>query len=260
MINFQIKTYLLILLSLFGVRAIYAREYESLSDTTIIEHFCGQKAAAIVGVAIPSLMVTYGVASFYVDGIRQLDYDTHDEFLEDNYIWHSKADNYIQFVPAATAFVLKLSGVESRHKTTDMLIIYAMSNVLGGGIVYGTKTLTARERPDGSAANSFPSGHTETAFVAAEFLHQEFGYHSIWISIGGYTVATMVGLSRIFNDRHWVSDVVAGAGIGILSTKAVYWVYPHLQKAFQKKNKNSQAFVFPIYANGVTGLGFSYSF
>ncbi len=91
-----------------------------------------------------------------------------------------------------------------------MTLIYALSGGLTFGVVKATKTITGRERPDGSANNSFPSRHSATAFSAAEFLHQEFGYHSIWISIGGYTVATMVGASRIFNDKHWLSDVVAG--------------------------------------------------
>ncbi len=137
-----------------------------------------------------------------------------------------------------------------------MTFIYAFSGVLTAGVVETTKTLTGRERPDGSAKNSFPSGHTATAFSAAEFLHQEFGHHSIWISIGGYTVATMVGASRIFNDRHWLSDVVAGAGIGILSTKAIYWIYPYLQKNILK-NKKWQITVIPTPVTGGWDLKFS---
>ncbi len=249
------KIYLLVLLYLLSTTILCAQQHEPV-DTTVNGNPCWHKAVKITGVVLPSLMVAYGISSFYVDGIRQLDYDTHDEFIEDDYIWHNAADNYIQFVPAAAAFVMKLAGVESRHKMTDMLIIYTLSNALEGGIVLSGKTLTKRMRPDGSTDNSFPSGHAATAFVAAEFLHQEFGYHSVWISIGGYTVATMVGFSRILNDRHWMSDVIAGAGIGILSTKAVYWIYPHLQKWLCKKDKSRQAFVFPTYVDKKMCLGF----
>ncbi len=259
MIYHTIKILFLGLICLFDTTMSQAEEYELHDSVAAASSHC-RKAATITGIVLPSLMVTYGAASFYVDGIRQLDYDTYNELLEDSYFWHGSADNYVQFVPAAAAFVMKLTGVKSHDKMTDMLIIYALSNVLEGGIVSATKYLTKRERPDGSNNHSFPSGHTATAFVAAEFLHQEFGDRSVWISVGGYTVALMVGASRILNDKHWVSDVVAGAGIGILSTKAVYWVYPHLQGLFNKKNKNRQAYVFPSCVDGKICLGFSCRF
>ncbi|MDR1595298.1 MAG: phosphatase PAP2 family protein, partial [Prevotellaceae bacterium] len=117
-----------------------------------------------------------------------------------------------------------------------------------------------RERPDGSDRFSFPSGHTATAFVAAEFLHQEYGDKSVWISIGGYGMASLIGVARVYNNKHWVSDIVAGAGIGILSTKIVYWTYPCLQKTFGKKNKKVQTLVLPGYDNGNLNLTFSCRF
>jgi membrane-associated phospholipid phosphatase len=142
-----------------------------------------------------------------------------------------------------------------------MVAIYALSNLLETGIVYSAKTLTKRIRPDGSQDNSFPSGHTATAFVAAEFLFQEYKDKSIWISVGGYTMASAIGVSRVLNDKHWTSDVIAGAGIGILSTKIVYWTYPYVQRIFRKKkNDNSQTFVAPFYNSGKLGFSLSYRF
>jgi membrane-associated phospholipid phosphatase len=64
--------------------------------------------------------------------------------------------------------------------------------------------------------------------MAAEFLHQEYGDKSLWISTADYGMATLVGVSRVYRNRHWVSDVVAGAGVGILSTKIIYWLYPSI--------------------------------
>jgi membrane-associated phospholipid phosphatase len=58
--------------------------------------------------------------------------------------------------------------------------------------------------------------------VAATFLHKEYGHKSIWYSIGGYSIATTVGVMRVIGNRHWLSDVFVGAGIGILSTELVY--------------------------------------
>jgi len=69
-------------------------------------------------------------------------------------------------------------------------------------IVFTLKNTTNVQRPDGSSYNSFPSGHTARAFVAATFLHKEYGSKSIWYSIGGYTMATAIETFRVLNNRH----------------------------------------------------------
>ncbi len=218
------------------------------------------KAMDIVGVAVPVTMITYGILSLESHAIQELDYSTKGELHEDNYIMHNHVDDFMQFSPAILAFGLKLGKVESTHKLSDMIILYALSNALETAAVYTTKTVTTRERPDGSSSNSFPSGHTATAFVAAQFLHEEYKDKSLWVSVSGYTVATLIGASRVYNNRHWVSDVVTGAGIGILSTKIVYWTYPYLQKSFCKKDKKMQTFIFPSYNDGNLSLNFSNMF
>lgn len=113
----------------------------------------------------------------------------------------------------------------------------ATSYLLVSGTVLGLKSVTNVERPDGSSNNSFPSGHTATAFAGAEFLWQEYKDQSIWYGIAGYVVATGTGLFRIYNDRHWLTDVAAGAGIGILCTKTAYWFSRVFKKCCLKKNR-----------------------
>ena len=91
------------------------------------------------------------------------------------------------------------------------------------GLVNGIKYTAKEMRPDGSQANSWPSGHTATAFVGATLLHKEYGLtRSPWFSVAGYGVATATGVMRVLNNRHWVSDVMSGAGIGIMSTELGY--------------------------------------
>lgn len=79
-------------------------------------------------------------------------------------------------------------------------------------------------RPDGSNDHSFPSGHTATAFMTATMLTKEYGHKSPWIGIGVYLMATATGLMRMANNKHWLSDVLTGAGIGILSTEMGYYL------------------------------------
>ena len=216
-----------------------------------------EKVRRVAGVAIPSIMITYGILSVENDALKELDYSTDYELHEDNYLLYHHYDDYMQFSPAAAAFILKLSGVQGKHNLADMTVLYALSNTVMMSIVLPMKNSFKRIRPDGSTYNSFPSGHTATAFTAAEFLNQEYGDKSIWISVGGYTMAGLIGFSRVFNDRHWISDVICGSGIGILSTKAVYWAYPYLRKVFDKKGA---VVVVPTYQKGDFGVCFSYNF
>lgn len=72
------------------------------------------------------------------------------------------------------------------------------------------------------SATSFPSYHTTQAFIGATVLAEEYGGRrgGGWIMAGGFTLATATGAMRLLNNRHWSSDVLAGAGIGILSTES----------------------------------------
>jgi hypothetical protein len=131
------------------------------------------KSKGIIGIAVPVAMMTYGVISIESDGLKRLDYSTRNELIEDRSLWRNNWDDYFQFSPAALAFGLKLGGMQSKHRLPDMLILYALSNTLEASIVFSTKSLMGRKRPDGSNYHSFPSGHTATAFVAAEFLYRD---------------------------------------------------------------------------------------
>lgn len=76
----------------------------------------------------------------------------------------------------------------------------------------------------GLSLSLIPSGHTATAFMTATMLTKEYGHRSPWVGIGAYSVATATGLMRMANNKHWLSDVLTGAGIGILSTEAGYYL------------------------------------
>lgn len=219
-----------------------------------------KKSEAAASIAIPALMVTYGIVSLESPALQKLDYSSEHEMHEDKDELYNKVDDYMQFAPAATAFCLNAFGVKSTHRLSEMTLLYALSNILETGIVYTTKSVTPRTRPDGSANNSFPSGHTATAFVAAEFLHQEYKGQSVWISVGGYAAASLIGVSRVLNDKHWISDVVAGAGIGILSTRLVYYAYPYMKEKFHHHSTLAHSMLFPSYDRGMLCMNLAYTF
>lgn len=127
--------------------------------------------------------------------------------------FHHHADDYLQYAPGAIMLGMKTFGIEGRSSWTRMLVSDAFSALLMGSVVNTLKQTTHVVRPDGSNDHSFLSGHTATAFMTATMLTKEYGHISPWISIGAYTVASSTGLMRMANNKHWLSDVLTGAGI-----------------------------------------------
>ena len=135
----------------------------------------------------------------------------------------TKIDDYTQYFGPAMTIGLKLGGYEGRSSWPRLLVSAGLSYATMALLVNTIKYTSSEMRPDGSTRNSWPSGHTATSFVGATILHKEYGLtRSPWFSVLGYGVATATGIMRVLNNRHWVSDVLSGAGIGILSTELGY--------------------------------------
>ena len=158
----------------------------------------------------------------------------------------TSADNYLQYAPAAAMFGFKLAGMKSRSDLLNQSILFAKSELLMTVLVTSMKNLIHDTRPDGSADNTMPSGHTAQAFVSATLLNMEYRDSSPWISVGGYLCATATGFFRVANNRHWASDVLIGAGIGIASVKLVYLTHRYRWG----KTPSSAVLVPMLYQNG----------
>jgi len=174
---------------------------------------------------IPTTMIVYGFTSLKSGELQKLNKNICEEVVEDVRGFNTRVDDYLKYAPAASVYLLNFVGVKGRHGFVDRSIILVASTILSSQLVTALKHSTHQLRPDGSTYNSFPSGHTTTAFIGAELMNQEFGWRSPWYSVAGYSLATGTAILRIMNNRHWLSDVIAGAGIGMLTTKFTYWVY-----------------------------------
>lgn len=186
---------------------------------------------------VPYSLFMYGFLRDDVKPIRTLDVSTKNEILQHNGAFPSHIDDYMQWVPSLSLFAFDGAGFKTAHTFKQQLLLNITATAIVTGTVTPLKHITHIPRPDGSANNSFPSGHTATAFVGAEMLHQELKKNYSCLSYAGYLVATATGVYRMYNNRHWLSDVVAGAGIGILSTKFSYWIFNemHSKKARRKQ-------------------------
>jgi len=144
-------------------------------------------------------------------------------------------DNYLQYSPIVIAYALDAAGIKSRTDFANRTAILIKGEAMMFGVVTILKNTTHQLRPDGTTYNSFPSGHTAQAFAAAAFLSEEYRDRFRWMPYAAYGLASSVGMMRIANNRHYISDVFAGAAIGILSMKASYWT--HNYHWGKKRNK-----------------------
>lgn len=196
--------------------------------------------------------MTYIGVPLIIGGLIVKNEDDHFHDLRNSYAptFRQHYDDYLQYAPAIAMLGMKIGGVEGRSSWPRMLVSDAFSAGLMAITVNALKNTIHIKRPDGSANNSFPSGHTATAFMTATMIHKEYGLTlSPWYSIGGYSLATATAVSRMLNNKHWLSDVMVGAGVGILSTELGYFLADLIFKDKGIKHSNIDFGSFNIRRN-----------
>lgn len=166
-------------------------------------------------------------------------------------------DYYLQYVPCVAGVTLGLLGVggshiaeDGQHRTVDRLIVTGVGIIAETVIVNSLKYTVREERPDGSAHNSFPSGHTATAFLGAEIVRHEYGWG--W-GAAAYSVAASVAALRVYHDRHYWWDTVAGAGCGVLSAQIGYWTLKPVKRLFGLSLPDESSMSMVPVADAFTG-------
>ncbi|MDR2120788.1 MAG: phosphatase PAP2 family protein [Tannerella sp.] len=182
------------------------------------------------------------------------------ERVELNFNRHYPADSYLATVPAAFAYGLDFfSGVASAHNFRDRTLVLATSYLFMWGTVTTMKKQIPVVRPRGWNSDAFPSGHTAAAFTGAHILYKEYSAQSPWIGVGGYAIAATVGVLRVINRAHWTSDIIAGAGIGILSAEIGYMMLPVWHSLFGI-DTDRQLVIMPAVGARNVGAGLIYLF
>jgi membrane-associated phospholipid phosphatase len=249
--NYSVTGFFIVLFIVLPFKSIVA---QNINDSTTVTDTIAQITSTESKIfakqfIVPAIFISYGLISLESDGLKELNFSTKDEIREDYPFFRSRLDNFSQFAPAVTVFGLQASGVKGKNNWKDEAVIYAMAMGISMAIVVPLKYITKVERPDRSNFLSFPSGHTANAFASAEFLRREYWGVSPWIGVAGYAVAAGTGAFRMYNNKHWFSDVVAGAGFGIASTTLSYIIYDRVLK------KHHLTFnITPVYRDKNIGL------
>lgn len=141
--------------------------------------------------------------------------------------FNTSIDNYLQYAPIPIAYALDFIGFKSKTDIENRSVILIKAELLTIASTNILKYTTKERRPDGSSNYSFPSGHTSQAFTAATFLSEEYKDRFPWMPYVAYSMATATGILRVAKNRHYIGDVLFGAGLGILSTKVSYWTHQY---------------------------------
>ena len=213
-------------------------------------------------IAIPTGMIALGGLTLCSSELKKANLFARSEVYSAGDEKRMKIDYYTAFAPAVAVYALNAAGVKGKNNFLDRTMIYAMSSAICNTLVFSGKNLTHVLRPDSSQNVSFPSGHTAQAFVSAEFMRQEFKGTNTLLAISGYAAAVATGYLRMYHNRHWLNDVVAGAGVGILSTRISYWLYPTVKNALFHNNKKGtmHTMIMPTYEGGAVGVAMVHTF
>jgi membrane-associated phospholipid phosphatase len=211
--------------------------YKGYNDTTSTSHYRQKYSSKkwIKSAIVPAGLITSGIIMTAVPSNTWFSkYSVNERITKAYPGFSTKLDNYSQILPGIAVFTLKLAGVRSRSDLLNQGIIALKSQLLQFAVVTSLKQITHVQRPNFENFHSMPSGHTAEAFQLATMLDMEYRDVSPWISVGGYATAAATGALRMLNNKHWDSDVMVGAGIGILSTKIVYLTHQYRWKQHDK--------------------------
>jgi hypothetical protein len=236
-------------------RADTLRNYESPALGTRLARSPFLQRKLVRASLVPAVLIGYGASTINGNGLYS-SYDAQHDIRHLFGSYRNSVDDYLQFVPYAVLGGLVAAGVETRDDRLNLLLIIAKSEAIMLGSVYAVKTTAGILRPDGSDRLSFPSGHAAQAFLAASIVHTELRDKSPWYGVGAYTLATSVAAFRMINNKHWQSDVVAGAGFGILSAHLAYLSHRNRWGRRPTGRGVGEVGLVPAYSP-IGGVGFS---
>lgn len=225
--------FLIVLITIFSLPAS-GQIMNPLSDTARhhdVSHSNYFKPGSLI---VPGTFLVYSALKPAVTGIQTLDNTIMADMKKNHPNFHTDAADYLMWVPSASIYTMDAFKIKTKHSFKEHLLIDAGSIVITGGIGYVMRQISSHMEVYNSQNTEFPSGHTANAFRGAEIIHQELKDSHKILSYSGYLVATTVGVLRIYTQQHLLTEVLAGAGLGILSTKLTYWVFDKWK--FRKRN------------------------
>ena len=236
----RIKFRLFILIVFTVSKGVYAQQQTvQNSNDTAAEAVVSLKAQIV-----PGALLTTGIL---------LNLGDIKETIQKNFpTTHTHAEEYLQYAPVVVLYGADLAGIKARNTVFDQTKYLFISELFTAAIVHFLKPAVNITRPDGTPY-SFPSGHTSQSFASATVVYREFQNTSPMVAYSGYLFSTTTGILRITNNRHWLPDVLAAAGIGMAVTNLVYHFQP-LKNWHPLHTRQTTFYPSIDYINGTAGF------
>jgi len=176
--------------------------------------------------------------------------------------FRTHVDDWIHYTPIVTMYAADLFKVPAKNTVWNQTKFLAISEALNSLVTIGLKYTFKVQRPNNGPFNSYPSGHTSQAFVQSQALFNEFRDTAPLLAASGFLFSITTGSLRVLNNRHWVPDVLLGAGVGILVTNLVWHFEPlkNWNPFNKRKNKDLSLTVVPSIREDFLGGNFRLQF
>ena len=201
---------------------------------------------------LPAGLITTG-AILKINSLENTIQESSRKLFHKNF--NTKIDNYTQYVPFVLIFSGNLLGFESKNGYEQMGKNTLISAMITGSVIFIAKKSFRNLRPDHSARNSYPSGHSALAFNLATMQFLEYKDSNIWYASSGFLFASATAIMRMANNRHWSGDIVTGAGLGIGIAVIVDCWNPMSKLSFQSSDKKYAFTSYPFINQDHYGIG-----
>ena len=214
--------------------SVFGQENDSISTETLIPIV--EYKASVKDFILPASLLTAGIIANAMDRKDIISFNRSD-YKSGDASW-----DYLLLGGVAGSMFVFDHFFEAKNTKFDQAMLLLGSAGLSILPAYLIKESYDSFRPDGGK-HSFPSGHATTGFMIAHVLNKEFRDSNLWIAYGGYIVASGVSIARVTMNKHWICDILAGAGLGILGTELAYLIYFPIRNKIaeninQKRNRN----------------------
>lgn len=207
----------------------------------------------------PTALISVGVLGLTNGWMRKMN-RTIAEKIGSSSSSHIHIDDFTRFLPITAVFALPIIQLRPRHTLRERLAVTLTATALTCATIWSLKNIVHANRPNLSDNHSFPSGHTAFAFMGAEILRAEYWDISPWIGITGYAVAIGTGYLRMHNNAHYLTDIMAGAGIGIATARIAYWLLPWERRLLRWDKHKATTMIVPYASLKSFGISYSMSF
>ena len=206
--NSSILIKIRISIAIIGI-LLHSQKIEAQSDST----------STFKQIAFPSALMVTGLVLNKESTKQNIQEDIRSSFPN----FDNRLDDYLMLAPTALDLIFTLSDKKPNDKK------HISDIIIGEVAMYITtkslKKIIGSRRPNGGG-QAFPSGHTSQAFTGATLFFHHYKDENVWLASSGYLLASATGSFRVLNNRHWVSDVFFGAGLGILVGNLTYYFNP----------------------------------